>query len=41
MKIRPSRAGWFHADGQTDGYDEANNRFFAILRNPLKTDSVF
>ena len=25
----------FHADGQTDGHDEANSRFFAILRTRL------
>jgi hypothetical protein len=26
-----------HADGQTDRYDEANDRFFAILVKRLKT----
>jgi hypothetical protein len=24
MQIRPVGAGFFHADGQTDGHDEAN-----------------
>jgi hypothetical protein len=27
MKIRPLEAELFHADGQTESYDEANNRF--------------
>jgi len=27
MKIRPMGAELFHADGQTDRYDEANSRF--------------
>ena len=27
MKIRPLEAELFHADGQADKYDEANNRF--------------
>jgi len=27
MKIHPVRAELFHADGQTDRRDEANNRF--------------
>jgi len=30
MKIRPVRAELFHADGQTDKRDEANNRFHNI-----------
>jgi hypothetical protein len=32
MKIRPVGAKLFHVDGQTDRHDEANNRFFVILR---------
>jgi len=27
MKIPPVGAEFFHANRQTDGYDEANNRF--------------
>jgi hypothetical protein len=27
IKIRPVRAELFHADGKTDGHDEANNSF--------------
>ena len=27
FKIRPMRAELFHADGQTDGHDEANSCF--------------
>ena len=27
MKIRPVGAELFHADGRTDGHDEANSRF--------------
>ena len=27
MKIHPVEAELFHADGRTDGYDEANSRF--------------
>jgi hypothetical protein len=27
IKIRPVGAELFHADGQTDGHDEANGRF--------------
>ena len=40
MKIRPAGAELFHADGQTDRYDEANSRFFAVLRTCLKTGLV-
>jgi hypothetical protein len=40
MKIRPVVTDLFHADVQTDGHterhDEANSRFFAILRTRLK-----
>jgi len=40
MKIREVGAELFHADGRadrrTDGHDEANSRFFAILRTRLK-----
>jgi hypothetical protein len=34
IKIRPVGAELFHADGRT--HDEANSRFFAILRTRLK-----
>jgi len=27
MKIRPVGTELFHGDGQTEGHDEANNRF--------------
>jgi len=40
MKNRPVVAELFHADGQTDRHDEANNRFFAILRMCLKTNRL-
>jgi hypothetical protein len=37
IKIRPVGAELYHAeDGQTDRYDEANSRLFAILRKRLK-----
>jgi len=29
MKIRPVGAELFHADGRTDGQDEADSRFFS------------
>jgi hypothetical protein len=34
IKFRPARAELFHADGPTDRQtrDEANSRFFAVLR---------
>jgi len=32
IKIRLVGAMLFHADGRTDRHDEANNRFFLILR---------
>jgi hypothetical protein len=35
IKIRPVGAELSHADGQTDGHDEANSRVFAILRTRL------
>jgi len=39
MKIRPLGDQLFHADGWTDGqtHEEANIRFFAILRMSLKS----
>jgi hypothetical protein len=36
IKIRPVAAELFHADRQTDEYDEAES-LFAILRTRLKT----
>jgi len=30
MKIRPVGAQLFHADGETDRYDEANSRFSQV-----------
>ena len=36
MKIRPVGADLLHADGRTDRPDEANGRFFALLRKRLK-----
>jgi hypothetical protein len=37
VKILPVGAELFHANGRTDKHDEANSRFFAILRKGLKT----
>jgi len=37
MKIRSVGAELFNSDRWTDGYDEANSRFFAILRTGLIT----
>ena len=34
MKIRPVGAELFHADGQTDRHDEANNRFSQLCECP-------
>jgi hypothetical protein len=34
MKIRPVAVELFHADGQMDGRDVANSRFFANFENP-------
>ena len=36
MKIRSVVAELFYADGRTDKYDEADSRFFAILRSYFK-----
>jgi hypothetical protein len=36
MKILLVRAEMLHADGRTDGHDEANGPLFAISRTPLK-----
>jgi len=33
MKIHPVRAELFHADGRTDGHDEANSRFSQICES--------
>jgi len=35
-KIRPMGSELFHAGGQTDRHDEANSRFYAILRRLIK-----
>jgi len=35
MKIRPVGAELIHADGQTDGYDEANSRFSQFFESAL------
>ena len=35
-KIRPVAAELFHADGRTDGHDEANNRFSQFYENASK-----
>ena len=39
MKVRPVAAELFHADGQTDRYDEANSRFsqFCLRAKKKKT----
>jgi len=39
MKISPVGAESFHAGGRTDRLDEANVRFFVILRTRLKQNS--
>jgi hypothetical protein len=36
MKTIPVGAELFHADRRTDGHEEANSRFFEILRKHLK-----
>jgi hypothetical protein len=38
IKIRPVGAEFFHADGQTDRYDEANSRFlqFSEIAKTIK-----
>ena len=36
IKILPVGTELFYAVGRTDGHDEANSRFFAILRTRLK-----
>ena len=40
MKIRPVGAELFHADGRTDGHDEAISRFrnFANVPNKITVD---
>jgi hypothetical protein len=37
MKIRPVEGALFHSHRRTDGHDEANSGFFAMLRMRLKT----
>jgi hypothetical protein len=37
MTLGPVEAQLFHADGQTDGHDDANESHLAILRTRLKT----
>jgi len=39
MKIRRVGVELFHADRRTEGHDEANSHFFAILQTRLKTTS--
>jgi len=39
MKIRSMEAESFHADGQTDEYDEISARFSAVLCMCLRTPS--
>jgi len=34
MKIHPEGDELFHADGRTDGYDEANSRFSQSMWKP-------
>jgi len=41
MKICLVRAELFHADGQTDRYDEANSLFFLILRTLIKRHQLW
>jgi len=36
MKIRPMVAELFHADGRTDGHDEANSRFSKFREHASK-----
>jgi hypothetical protein len=36
MKIRAVVAKLFHANGQTDGYDEANSRFSQFFESAEK-----
>jgi hypothetical protein len=36
MKIRPMGAELFHADGQTNRHDEANNPFSQFCERPQK-----
>jgi hypothetical protein len=36
MKIRRVRTQMFHADGQTDGHDEANAHFSQFCQRALK-----
>jgi hypothetical protein len=40
MEIPRVGAELFHAEGQTDRRDEANSRFFAVLRTRLKMASL-
>ena len=35
MKILPGGAEFFHADGRTDGHDEANRRFSQFYKGAL------
>jgi hypothetical protein len=41
MKNRPLGAGLFLVDRQTDGHDEANSRYFVILRKRLESTNSF
>jgi hypothetical protein len=38
MKIWPVRAGLLHADGQTDGHDEANSHVSRFCEGAQKSD---
>jgi len=40
MKIRPLGTKLFHADGQTDKYDEANTRFSQFCEKRLPTAMI-
>jgi hypothetical protein len=41
MKIRSVGAGLTHADGRTNGHDEAKGRFSQFSKAPTKENSFF
>jgi hypothetical protein len=41
MKIRAVGAELYHADGQTEGHDEANSRFSQICERVPKNSNMF
>jgi hypothetical protein len=41
MKFRPVEMEFLHADGRTDGHDQASRRFFVILRMRLKKTTMY